>query len=128
MSAVDTHTEPATTTSATPPALRMSYEEWLNWDYQASLTEWVDGEVIVDMPPFHEHQQIVEFLDRLLGLFVQIYQLGLVHIAPFAMRILTDGPAREPDLFFLANEHRERLTQKALIGPADLIVEVISQE
>jgi Uma2 family endonuclease len=44
------------------------------------------------------------------------------------MRALPDGPGREPDLFFLAEEHRERLTGQELTRPADLVVEVISDD
>jgi Uma2 family endonuclease len=123
MSAVET-----TTATVAPAVLQMSYEEWLQWEHQGSVTEWVDGEVIVDMPPLDEHQRIVGLLSTLLNLFVQIYELGLIRLAPFTMRILADGPAREPDLFFLAADHRERLTQKALLGPADLVVEVVSDD
>lgn len=110
------------------PALHMSYEAWLQSEHLGGLTEWVDGEVMIDMPPLDEHQRIVGLLATLLTVFVQIFQLGLIRVAPFTMRIMPEGPAREPDLFFLAKEHRERLTQKALQGPADLIVEVVLQE
>ena len=107
----------------------MSYEEYLRWDeYEAGLSEWVEGEVILHMPPFDEHQRVVEFLERVLALFVQLFQLGRVRIAPFTMRVKPDGNGREPDLFFLATEHMGRLTQKELSGPADLVVEVISED
>src|SRR5689334_10667406 len=118
MIAVAPNAEATTTSAPERMPLRMSYEEWLALEYEGGLTEWVDGQVIAFMPPLHEHQQIVEFLDRLLGLFVQIFCLGLVRIAPFAMRSKPDGPAREPDLLFLAAENLSRLTSKELVGPA----------
>jgi Uma2 family endonuclease len=108
--------------------LRLSYEEYLAWDYECGKTEWVDGEVLFYMPPKRAHQQILTFLDRLLGVFVQIFNLGVVQIAPFTMRALADGPAREPDLFFLATENLERYTENELAGPADLVVEIISND
>jgi Uma2 family endonuclease len=64
----------------------------------------------------------------LLGLFVQLRNLGLVRVAPFTMRAVAGGNAREPDLFFLAAEHFDRLTPTELNGPADLAIEVISDE
>src|SRR5215208_3558863 len=82
--------------------LRLSYKEYLEWDYECGLTEWVDGEVIFHMPPKRAHQQIIAFLDRLLGVFVEIFNLGVVQIAPFTMRLIEGGSAREPDLFFIA--------------------------
>ncbi|MFL5805525.1 MAG: Uma2 family endonuclease [Roseiflexaceae bacterium] len=121
---VETHAAP---TAARPP-LRMSYDEYKNTTFEGGLTEWVDGEVIFFMPPKDQHQNVVEFLDRLLGLFVQLFKLGKLRVAPFSMRVLLDGPAREPDLFFLAAEHLDRLTETELNGPADLAIEIISDE
>jgi Uma2 family endonuclease len=108
--------------------LRMSYEEWLDHEHEGGLTEWVDGEVIVHMPTKDEHQRVVEFLHLLIGHFVRLYRLGMVRLAPFAMRLAPDGPGREPDLFFLAAANAERLTRRQLTGPADLVVEVVSDD
>src|SRR5262245_722912 len=82
--------------------LRMSYEAYKQWEHEGGLTEWVDGEVHIYMPPKDAHQKIVVFLDRFMGLFVQLFQLGKVRVAPFSMRVIAGGNAREPDLFYLA--------------------------
>lgn len=121
-------TTDAQATIAERETLHMSYEEWLSYDREGGLTEWVDGEVIVHMPTKPEHQRVVDFLNRLLGLFVQLFGLGEVYSAPIAMRLATGGPAREPDLLFLASDHQQFLTEKELAGPADLAVEVISDD
>ncbi len=123
----------AVTESKTPPAadaapIRMSYEEYLAWDHEGGLAEWVNGEVIIHMTASHEHQRVVEFLDRLLGLFVQLSGLGLIRIAPFAMHAKADKPGREPDVLFVASENLGRLESNQLNGPADLVVEVISDD
>jgi Uma2 family endonuclease len=123
-----TETLPQVTPTTPRPPLRMSYEEYKNWDHEGGLTEWVAGEVIFHMAPKDEHQTIGEFRDRLLGFFVELFKLGKVRVAPFSMRVLEGGAAREPDLFFLAAEHLGRLTRTELNGPADLAVEVISDE
>src|SRR5262245_3384241 len=31
--------------------LRMSYEEYKHWEHEGGLTEWIDGEVHIYMPP-----------------------------------------------------------------------------
>jgi len=108
--------------------LRMSYEEYLAWADEDVHAEWVNGEVIVQMPPKLRHQDVVGFLLALLRVFTQLAQLGKVLCAPFEMRATPDGPAREPDLLFVAREHLERLTEARLSGPADLVVEVISDD
>ena len=108
--------------------LRMSYEEFLAWADEDVHAEWVNGEVIVQMPTKEEHQRIVEFLALLLGLFVRIFRLGRILFAPFEMRAVEDGPSREPDLLFISHEHRSLLTRERLAGPADLVVEVVSDD
>lgn len=107
----------------------MTYEEYLQWDeYEGGLTEWVDGEVILHMPPLEPHQRVVVYLIKLMGLFVDLFALGRVYAAPFSVRVIPDGPAREPDLFFLTAEHLDRLMEHELSGPADLVVEIISKD
>jgi Uma2 family endonuclease len=63
-----------------------------------------------------------------MGLYLQLFQLGRLIPAPFEMRATPDGASREPDLLFVAKEHLDRLTQDRLNGPADLVVEVISDD
>lgn len=108
--------------------LRMTYEEFLAWADEDVHAEWEDGEVIVFMPPKDRHQDVVTFLVTLLRLFADFFHLGKVRTAPFEMKATPDSPAREPDIFFVAREHRDRLTEDRLVGPADLIVEIISDD
>ncbi|HSF30299.1 MAG TPA: Uma2 family endonuclease, partial [Candidatus Tectomicrobia bacterium] len=80
--------------------LRMSYEEFLAWADEDVHAEWVDGEVIVQLPPKEPHQRVVAFLLSLMTLFIELFKLGRLLPAPFEMRAVADGPAREPDLIF----------------------------
>jgi Uma2 family endonuclease len=120
--------QPSTTSTAQNQRLRMSYEEYLAWAGEDVHAEWVNGEVIVQMPPKPRHQRVVSFLTQLLGLFTQLFRLGQILPAPLEMRATPDGPAREPDLLFVAREHLDRITEERLNGPADLVVEVISDD
>jgi Uma2 family endonuclease len=108
--------------------LRMSYEEYLAWADEDVHTEWVNGEVIVQMPPKIRHQRVVRFLVQLLGLFTQFFRLGEILAGPTEMRAIPDGSAREPDVLFVARDHLDRLTEARLSGPADLVVEVVSDD
>lgn len=105
----------------------MTYEEFLAWGEESQQMEWVDGEVIVFMPPTILHQRIIGFLHTLLSVYARLFHLGEVLPAPVEMRARPDGPAREPDLLFVADEHRDRLTPERLAGPADLVIEIISE-
>jgi Uma2 family endonuclease len=108
--------------------VKMSYEEYRAWPAEGHLTEWVDGELVILMPPVTLHQKIADFLSQLLGLYVKLLNLGIIITAPFEMRIHAESNAREPDLLFIGNDHMDLLTDKRLAGPADLVIEVISDE
>lgn len=114
--------------ATTEQRIPMSYDEFLAWTGETTHAEWVDGDVIVFMPPTIRHQFVVAFLTKLLGAFVEFLSLGVVLPAPSEMRVDPDGRAREPDIFFVASENLHRLEENRLAGPADLIVEVISDE
>lgn len=108
--------------------LRMSYEEYLAWADEDKIIEWVDGEVIVHMPPKDRHQDVVIFLVSLLRFFADFFHLGKIRTAPFEMKLSPRGPAREPDILFVASDHLDRLTEDRVAGPADLVVEVLSDD
>jgi Uma2 family endonuclease len=106
--------------------LRMSYEEWLAWaPAQEVRSEWVDGEVIVFMPTTLRHGLIAGFVYRLLAAYVEFLDLGVV-MESIHMRLADAG--RVPDVLFVGHANRDRLTNQRLTGPADLVVEVISDD
>ena len=111
---------------AQPARLKMTYEEFREWANEDVHAEWIDGEVIIHMPPKEPHQTMVGFLERLLALFVELFNLGVVQIAPFEMRLQEEGSAWEPDIMVLRRENLSRLTEDRLAGPADLVIEIIS--
>ncbi len=109
-----------------PP--RMTYEEYLALPNEGRLIEWVNGEVIYHMPPLEIHQRIVTYLTRLLGNFIEFMNLGRLYVAPFEMKCRPDGSSREPDVLFVSVANLNRIGDKRLDGPADLIVEVVSDD
>lgn len=120
--------QPLTNTSeAQAGTLQMTYEEFLAWAGEDIHAEWVNGEVIVHRLPKDPHQTLVAFLDRAIGLFVHIFELGRLYLAPFEVKLSPDV-SREPDLVFLAKEHLDRLTPERIVGPPDLIIEVVSDD
>lgn len=119
---------PVETTATQPEHLPMTYEEFLAWAGEDTRAEWVAGEVIVFMPPKNLHQTMVGFLYVLLSAFIRLNKLGKLQVAPFEVKVKPDGNSREPDLIFLANEHLDRLTSERVVGPPDLIIEVVSDD
>ena len=104
---------------------RMTYEEFLAWADEDTLAEWVNGEVVMYSPASKRHQNIADFLLKVMGTYVESHDLGMVISAPFQMKL---ERGREPDLLFVASEHLTRLEETYLDGPADLVVEIVSPE
>jgi Uma2 family endonuclease len=113
-----------------PPPLRMTYDEWQGWfdSDERNRGEWVKGEVIQFMPPLISHAMIVNFLNRLIGNYSDLYGLGNVFGEETELWLPLSQAARLPDVCYIAHQHRERISTHRLEGYADLVVEVISAE
>jgi Uma2 family endonuclease len=109
----------------TKPAT-MTYDEFLAWADEDTLAEWVDGKVVMTSPASAQHQCLAIFLATTLSTYVTIHDLGTVLTGPFQMKLARSG--REPDVLFVAKEHLARLQPTLLQGPADLVVEIVSDE
>jgi Uma2 family endonuclease len=109
----------------TKPAT-MTYDEFLAWADEDTLAEWVDGKVVMTSPASAQHQYLAIFLATTLSTYVTIHDLGTVLTGPFQMKLARSG--REPDVLFVAKEHLARLQPTLLQGPADLVVEIVSDE
>ena len=118
----------ATSPRPLPTLPRMTFEDYLAFDDERGLTEWVEGEVVICMPATELHQRVAEFLLTLLRTFVRLRSLGRVIGAPYSMLAVPDGNAREPDVMVVATEHLDRLGRTHLDGPADLVVEIVSDD
>lgn len=120
---------PQTTEAQTPPApSRMTWEEFLAWVDEDSRAEWINGEIEVHSPASGPHQDIVGLLYTLLRTFLQQARLGRVWMAPMLMRLPEKPSGREPDLLVLLQEHMDRYRETYIDGPADLVIEVVSEE
>jgi Uma2 family endonuclease len=119
-------------TAALPPLVRgewypMTYEEFERWVPHGMHGEWWDGEGIIFVAPTEEHQWGAFFLAELIGAFSRLFGLGRVMIAPFEMR-LSEGARPEPDVLYVAPEHADRWQGKRLVGPADFVGELTSDD
>ncbi|MBI3330003.1 MAG: Uma2 family endonuclease [Nitrospinae bacterium] len=103
--------------------------EWTEANYFAlpdtnRLLELSKGELIMPPHPTRSHQAAVQRFFVRIDTFVQERDLGEVYITPLPVR-LWPGKIREPDVLFMAREHRERMAEQAF-GPPDLVMEVLS--
>ena len=106
----------------------MTFDEWLEWDYEGGLSAWVDGQVRIYMSVSLDHDIITGFIRTLFDLFGEVTGLGRGHSGPYAMRAAADGPGREPDVMFVLAANRERRLSRFISGPPDVVVEVVSPD
>lgn len=118
--------EKITSEKKTKPEGKISYQDFLDWCGEDTWAEWVKGEIVMVSPASIQHQDIIRFILRILDQYVETRGLGKVIIAPFQMRLESSG--REPDIIFVSFEHLARIKDTYLDGPADMVVEIVSQE
>jgi Uma2 family endonuclease len=111
-----------------PAKLRMSLQEFLEWTDEDVWAEWEDGEVIFLSPASFGHQKIVGFLATLLHLFLEERDMGEVLTAPFSMWLPVSKRVREPDILVVLKENLDRIKKNFLDGPADLVIEIVSED
>jgi Uma2 family endonuclease len=112
----------------TKPNGEVSYEDFLAWCDEDIRAEWVDGDIIMVSPASKQHQQILRFLMSLISSYVELKNLGEVLPAPFQMKLDKTRSGREPDLIYVTSVHLDRLKDTYLDGPADMVVEIVSEE
>lgn len=106
----------------------MSYEQYLAWMDDDTHAEWVDGIVTIFNPQKTINHITLIFLHSLMNDYVHFFSKGVVVAAPFEMLIRPGISSRRPDLFFVSRSTmHERLTPERLVGPADLVVEIVSE-
>ena len=107
-----------------PPQGQWTEEDYFSLPDTNRLVELSEGRLIMPPHPTRSHQIAVEELYLRLRAYVEERNLGEVHIAPLPVR-LWPGKIREPDLFFISEEHEDRLGER-VCGVPDLVIEVIS--
>ncbi len=107
--------------------LIMSEEEFLEFCDEDTKAEYIDGEVIVYSPGSYIHEDISSFLLSLLRFFVDQHQLGFIPGSNFQVR-LRPGLRRVPDLIFISEGNKQKITRTEFEGSPDLVVEIVSTD
>jgi Uma2 family endonuclease len=79
-------------------------------------------------PASLQHNMIVSYLSMLLEAYFELNSIGIVVSSPFLQRLPELRAGREPDLMVILNSNPNQLTETALIGAADICIEVVSPE
>lgn len=109
------------------PGPLYSYDDYAAID-DGRRYEVVEGELVSMPSPSHRHQELVLRLTIALREHVRVRRAGTVVLAPFDVVLKSERPAvvLQPDVVFVSDEHRDRLTKANLQGAPDLAVEVLS--
>ncbi len=94
--------------------------------YAADFYEWVEGTVIKMSPVTFNHAEMTNYLYILLRVFFQLKPIGRIVTAPYVMKANAEARRREPDLQIILNTNTGEITPTAMLGPADICIEVVS--
>jgi Uma2 family endonuclease len=91
---------------------------------QHTLIQLIGGEVVIGMPPIPNHQDIVREILVFLTLLSR-QKGGKAYDSPIEVR-LDENNVFQPDVLYIAPGSACKIDEKRLIGPPDLVVEVLS--
>jgi Uma2 family endonuclease len=111
--------------AAIPETYRVTFEDWLRFPDDGRLYEILDGELYVSPTPNTRHQRIASDLHFWLYRHLREGGLGTVLPAPTGVRLAEDS-VPEPDLVVILAAHSFRIEEAAVVGPPDLVVEILS--
>jgi len=103
----------------------LTYDDYAALPDDGRRYEILDGDLSVTPAPGSAHQIILANLFRIVDAHVGAHNLGLVLFAPLAV-ILADTTVVEPDLIYLDNARRNRVSGRGIEGAPTLLVEVLS--
>jgi Uma2 family endonuclease len=64
----------------------------------------------------------------LFNIYFDHRPIGVMRHEPFLLRVDATGLKREPDLQIILNDNPGELTRTAMLGPADICIEIVSPE
>ena len=103
----------------------LTAEDFLEWLEPGIRADMIDGAIRMHSPVSIPHANLLNFLDRLLGTYVDRYGLGTLFREVVAVR-LSSRNAFQPDLAFYRAERRSAIRHNHVEGAPDLVVEVLS--
>lgn len=103
-----------------------TYQDYKNLDVDDNFWyELINGELVQKSSPSPNHQRISRKLLLQMVAFVEENQLGEVFYAPIDV-FLDNHNAPQPDLVFVSTGKKALVTDDGIMGPPDLVVEIIS--
>ncbi|MEO8607520.1 MAG: Uma2 family endonuclease [Chloroflexota bacterium] len=106
-------------------AHNVTYDAFMN-SYDGMHVEWVNG-VVIQMPSIDErHDAMVAFFRMLFAAFLEQTGGGRILGDPMLMKLPNVPSSRAPDVQVLLPDRVGQLKKNQVIGPASLVVEIVS--
>lgn len=125
------HTTESPTVSNDPgqaiQPVRVSAEEYME-RYAHDFYEWADGELEPMSPVTVRHNILLKYLLILLDAYFSLQPIGRTQYQPFVMRLDAAKAYREPDIQVILHANPGQFTSTAMIGPADIVIEIVLPE
>jgi Uma2 family endonuclease len=116
---------PSDTAKAGLGTRKLTYEDYVSLPDDGLRYEILDGEMAVTPSPLIRHQIVSRNLQRILDRHVEARGLGFFLNAPVDV-ILANTSIVVPDLVFVSRAREGIVTERAIEGAPDLIVEILS--
>lgn len=110
--------------------MKLKEKEWTYEDYlkleDENRYEIIGGKLVVAPVPKPKHQRVLRELEFAIWSYVKEKDLGEVFYAPIDV-VFEPKYVLQPDLVFISKERKEIIDEeRAIFGPPDLVVEVVS--
>ena len=103
----------------------LTAEDFLEWLEPGTCADLIDGEIFVHSPVSIRHARLLNFLDRLLGTYVDRHRLGELFREEVAVR-LSSRNVFQPDLAFYRADRNDQVRENHVQGAPDLVMEALS--
>lgn len=103
----------------------LTYEDYAALPNDGNRYEILEGELAVTPAPSTKHQIALANLFKILSRHIDNRNLGTLLFAPLDL-ILETSSVLQPDLLFVSKTRRNIITERAVEGAPDLVVEVLS--
>ena len=107
------------------PRIRFTYEDYKNLpESETKRYELLDGELVMVPAPSVGHQRISRNILVLLWAYLREHPIGEILHAPCDVHMGDD--VVQPDIIYIANEHRDIIKEEEINGAPDMVIEIFS--
>jgi Uma2 family endonuclease len=104
----------------------ISEEEFYRLADEDSDWEYLDGRIVMHTPASDQHENLFRFLLTLLSAYLDEKRGAVVRGSRYPMRLDANW-SPEPDILVVREHRRQLMTPRRLEGPADMVIEIVSE-